>query len=202
MLRSFLTFLLGIVLTMGVGQVALAVDGPPVDQPMPADQATIVQPSESTGRVAVRSETATVQHVPTASKLPVSAIAAIDNAIPGGTIVDVDKDMPEKRWDAKVVDRQGQCTRATSTASGKFAHQKAIDKVKDHRCESAGQCAVLPQAAVPDAVIYDSENDRRQRQAGRQGGGAQQRPAVGSQTASWHWGDLKVESDKDDVAQD
>ncbi len=168
MVRVALLPLLTAALVLGMGQQVLAADDDVVVQPAPSERGIVVQPGPSdtvvveppaaapSGRTAVRREAA-VQHDAEVSRLPGGAVASVENAVPGGTIVDVDKAPLMKSWEVKVVDPQGQVHKVHVDSNGQASNVR-LDRSENDRVAnltSAQKSAVMQR--FPDAVIYDSQ---------------------------------------------
>lgn len=147
MLRPILALVAGAVLVAGAGPAALAVD---VDE----ERDVVVMPE---GAVVETEQVVVVRHIGEVRKLPPGGLAAVEKAIPGGTITDVDKLFMRNEWDVEVVDRQGRIHDVRLNDKGEVL----VDK--ENRRQSL-RVAKLPQAVknavksrFPGAVMYNTE---------------------------------------------
>jgi hypothetical protein len=141
-------------LAVTAGPAALAVDNEPDVVVVPAEPVVPVAPD---GAVVQTERVVVVRHIGDVSKLPSGGLSAVEQAIPGGTITDVDKVAMKDAWDVEVVDRQGRIHDVRVDKAGRVV----IDK--ENRRQSL-RVANLPESVkravkqrYPDAVMYNTE---------------------------------------------
>ncbi len=132
----------------------LAVDDDMGGQPAPADR-TMVQPTPSGGTTVQREMP--VHHVTDVSKLPSGGVASVENAVPGGTIVVVEKPFMSSAWEVAVVDSQGVVHKVHVDKNGQASNVRDYASKNDHVTGLTGTQKSAVMQRFPDAVIYDSE---------------------------------------------
>lgn len=120
-------------------------------QTQPSQRQSTTQPAAPQGQVQHR-------HVASASRLPQSAVSAIEESMPGAIIVEVDREEGQNVWDVDVLSR-GKLYDVVVDDRGQILYRREDRRDSQRLANLPDSVKRAVKERYPDAVIYDAEKD-------------------------------------------